>query len=59
MIKLISVVDSLKINKLLLKEKWYKVLLIKELLQMTSENFFSFNEEKKKNYWNIFFIIWW
>ena len=59
MIKLISVVDSLKINKLLLKEKWYKVLLIKELLQMTSENFFSFIEEKKMNYWNIFFIIWW
>ena len=58
MIKLISVVDSLKINKLLLKEKWYKVLLIKELLQMTSENFFSFIEEKKMNYWNIFFIIW-
>lgn len=49
--------ESLK--KILEKEKSYKIILSPVWKKFTTQKFYDFIENKKQNYWNISFFIWW
>jgi len=47
------------LNKRLSSEKWFKILLDINWKNLSSEELNSLIEEKKHNFSNIIFIIWW
>ena len=51
--------ESKILLSLLEKEKWYKVLLYINSVDMSTTEFYNFIESKQMNYWNIVFIIGW
>ncbi len=44
---------------LLNKEKWFKIVLNPNWKNLTTEEFYDLIEDKKQNYKNIIFVIWW
>lgn len=59
--KIEKVVDeeTKELQKILLKTKWYKVLLFIEWEQFWTLEFAKFIEENELKYSNLVFIIWW
>lgn len=51
--------ESIQLKKILESEKWYKILLYIEWIQISTEDFSKFIEDKKMNHSDIVFIIWW
>ena len=51
--------ESRELQKILEKEKWYKVLLYIKWREFSTEDFLEFIEGKRMNYGNIIFIVWW
>ena len=51
--------ESKELNKILEKEKWYKVLLFIDSRQLSTMEFYELVEKKQMEYSNIIFIIWW
>ena len=47
------------LKKVLEKTKWYKIILSPEWKKFNTNNFYKYIEEKKQNFWNISFFIWW
>jgi len=47
------------LKKILEKDKSYKIILSPVWKKFTTEKFYDFIENKKQNYWNISFFIWW
>ena len=47
------------LKKVLEKTKWYKIILSPEWKRFNTDNFYDFIENKKQNYWDINFFIWW
>ena len=45
--------------KILEKQKWFKIVLNPIWKSFNTNKFFSFVEEKKQNFSNIIFIVWW
>ncbi len=51
--------ETLELQKILEKEKGYKILLYIDSKQLKTEDFAKLIEEKQMRYANIVFIIWW
>ncbi len=41
------------------KAKWYKIILSPEWKKFDTQNFYEFIENKRQNFWDINFFIWW
>ena len=41
------------------KEKWFKIILSPEWKKFNTQKFYKYIEDKKQNFWNINFFIWW
>ncbi len=48
-----NIIEKLK------KENWYKIILNPKWKSFSTEKLYEFIENKKQNFWNIIFIIWW
>jgi len=51
--------ETEELIKKLEKLKWFKMILNPNWKNLDTKKFFSLIEEKKQNYWDIIFIIWW
>ena len=47
------------LQKVLEKTKWFKIILSPEWKKFDTQNFYKYIEEKKQNFWDISFFIWW
>lgn len=51
--------DSENIIEKLKKENWYKIISSPTWKKINTLDFYNFIEDKKQNFWNIIFVIWW
>ena len=58
-IKDIIIDESVQLKKVLENEKWYKILLYIEWVEMSTLEFQKFIEEKNMNHGDIIFIVGW
>jgi len=47
------------LQKILEKTKWFKIILSPEWKKFDTQKFYKYIEEKKQNFWDISFFIWW
>lgn len=47
------------LEKVLEKDKAFKIILSPEGKKFNTQNFYKYIEDKKQNFWNISFFIWW
>lgn len=51
--------ESIALSNELKKQKWFKILLFIEWEHLDTMELFNFIENKKQNYQDIIFVIWW
>ena len=47
------------LQKILEKEKWFKIILSPKWKKFDTKNFYKYIEDKKQNFWDISFFIGW